>query len=240
VLGIGVWSFFGFLSFEDWNLSSAMVITDAIRSDAHTLWDYHHLNHALAPADAIWVLCSHDLRVADRAVELFQQGLAPRVIFSGGFGNFTDGVFDRPEADLFAERAIELGVPNTAIIAENQSTNCGENVQFTRRLLTERGIELRSAIAVQKPYMERRTYATIRKQWPELEVVVTSPIHTLVEYCNEAIPLEKVISIMVGDFQRVMEYPRLGYQIEQEVTPEAKAAYQRLVAAGYDWHLMKG
>ena len=217
-----------------------MNVTAAELAAAQTLWDYHHVNHALSPTDAIWVLCSHDLRVADRAAELFQEGLAPRVIFSGGFGNFTDGVFDRPEADLFAERALALGVPADAIITENQSTNCGENVQFTQRLLRERGIDLRSAIAVQKPYMERRTYATIRKQWPELEVVVTSPGHALEEYCNEEIPLEKVIGIMVGDFQRVMEYPKLGFQIEQEVTEEARAAFERLVDAGYDWHLMKG
>lgn len=208
-------------------------------ADAQTLWDYHHLNHQLTPADAIWVLCSHDLRVADRAVELFQEGLAPRVIFSGGFGNFTDGVFERPEADLFAERAGELGVPTDAIITENQSTNCGENVRLTRRLLDQLGIDLRCVIAVQKPYMERRTYATIRRQWPELDVVVTSPRHSLKEYCNDEIPLEKVIGIMVGDFQRVVEYPKLGYQIEQEVTTEARAAFARLVAAGYDWHLMK-
>jgi len=209
-------------------------------TDALILWNYHHLNHQITPADAIWVLCSHDLRVADRAAELFQEGMAPRVIFSGGFGNFTDGVFDRPEADLFAERARELGVPTDAIITENQSTNCGENVRFTRRLLADREIELHSVIAVQKPYMERRTFATIRKQWPELEVVVTSPEHSLEEYCNEEIPLEKVIGIMVGDFQRVMEYPKLGYQIEQEVTTDARVAFERLVAGGYDWHLMKG
>lgn len=216
-----------------------MKLDPAVLADARTLWDYHHLHHTLAPADAVWVLCSHDIRVADRAAELFHQCLAPRVIFSGGFGNFTAGIFDRPEADLFAERAIELGVPAEAILVENESTNCGENVLFTRRLLDQRGIRLAAVIAVQKPYMERRAYATIRRQWPELDVVVTSPRHTLEEYCHDEIPLEKVIGIMVGDFQRVMEYPRLGYQIEQPVTPAAEAAFHRLVAAGHDWHLMR-
>jgi len=112
-----------------------MNLSQPVREAAQTIWDYHHVNHQLASADAIWVLCSHDLRVADRAVELFEAKLASRIIFSGGFGNFTDGVFEKPEAELFAERAVELGVPGSAILREDQSTNCGENVICTQRLL---------------------------------------------------------------------------------------------------------
>ena len=215
------------------------IVDEEIRAAAEALWEYHHLGHELVPADAIWVLCSHDLRVADRAVELFDQGFAPKLLFSGGFGNFTAGVFDRPEADLFAVRARELGVPADSIVIENQSSNCGENVVFTRRLLAELGLAVRSVIAVQKPYMERRTFATIRKQWPELLVSVASPPGSLSDYCCDEIPFEKVVGIMVGDFQRVVEYPRLGFQIEQTVTDAAREAFQKLVAAGYDWHLMQ-
>lgn len=216
-----------------------MNLSQPVHEAAQTIWDFHHVNYQPVPADAIWVLCSHDLRVADRAVELFDAKLAPRIIFSGGFGNFTDGVFERPEAELFAERAVELGVPGAAILREDQSTNCGENVICTQRLVQELDIPMKSVIAVQKPYMERRTYATIRKQWPELELCVTSPQLSFVDYCNEEIPMEKVIGIMVGDFQRVMEYPKLGFQIAQDVPAEAKAAYELLVAKGFDWHLMK-
>ena len=31
-------------------------------------------------------------------------------VFSGGFGNFTQGVFTKPEADSFAEVAIQMGI----------------------------------------------------------------------------------------------------------------------------------
>ncbi|MGB0581357.1 MAG: YdcF family protein [Limisphaerales bacterium] len=216
-----------------------MELTADIRAAAQVIWDYHHVNHELRSADAIWVLCSHDLRVADRAVELFEQSLAPLVIFSGGFGNFTDGVFEEPEADLFAERARELGVPELAILRENQSTNCGENVLCTQRLLAEKHLRVESAIAVQKPYMERRTLATIGKQWPELSFAVTSPRLGFGEYCTDEIPMEKVIGIMVGDFQRLLEYPKLGFQTEQPVSDEAREAFEFLVAEGFTWHLMK-
>ena len=69
-----------------------------------------------------------------------------------------------------------LGVPRERILIETRSTNTGENVDFSRQLLAESGHHAeRKAIAVQKPYMERRTLATFQQRWPELEVVVTSP-----------------------------------------------------------------
>jgi len=56
---------------------------------AETLWNYHHVHHVLEEADCIFALGSHDLRVADRAADLYLEGMAPLVIFSGGLGNLT-------------------------------------------------------------------------------------------------------------------------------------------------------
>ncbi len=187
------------------------MMTKHLQESVRLVWDYHQLGHKPAPADAIWVLGSHDLRVADRAAELFHAKLAPTIIMSGGLGNFTHGVFDKPEADLLADRAIELGVPPASILIENKSTNTGENVTFTRELLKIKDMTPDSVIAVQKPYMERRTYATIRAQWPEIKVQVTSPKLSFKHYCTSKIPEEKVISIMIGDLQRIIEYPKKGF-----------------------------
>ena len=192
----------------------------------------------LSRSDMIWALGSHDLRVADRAAELWHANLAPIVVMSGGLGNFTDGVFKKPEADLFTDRAIELGVPNEVIYVENKSTNTGENVSFTRSLLASENIHVSSAIAVQKPYMERRTYATVRAQWTDLSIAVTSPQLDFARYCNKDIPQEKVTSIMVGDLQRIIEYPKHGFMIEQDVPRDVLFAMQVLIEAGYDTHLL--
>jgi len=202
------------------------------------IWGYHQLNHELRFSDVIWALGSHDLRVADRVAELWHAGLASHIVMSGGLGNFTSGVFVKPEAELFAERAIELGVPEGVILVENESSNTGENVRFTREVLAERGLAVGRVIAVQKPYMERRTYATIRKQWSEIEVLVTSPKLNFSEYCADMIPCDDVIHIMVGDLQRIIEYPKLGYMIEQAVPAEVLTAWQTLVDAGYSGHLL--
>jgi hypothetical protein len=58
-------------------------MTDRIDSLAQTVWDYHVLNHSLMKSDVIIVLCSHDPRVAERGAELFIEGLAPAIVFSG-------------------------------------------------------------------------------------------------------------------------------------------------------------
>ena len=217
-------------------------MTSHIRSLAEKVWHYHLLNHQIVKSDAILVLCSHDKRVAERGAQLFLEGWAPLLIFSGGLGTITGGMWDEPEADQFAAVAIDLGVPKEKILLENKSTNTGENILFTKALLAARNLNPEKFILVQKPYMERRSFATFRKLWPEKYVLVTSPQVSFERYLNEYgnpdLSSEDVISIMVGDLQRIKLYPAKGFQIQQEIPCEIWAAYEELVAAGYDKHLI--
>jgi uncharacterized SAM-binding protein YcdF (DUF218 family) len=212
------------------------------RALVERLWNYHRLNHALAPSDAILVLCSHDMRVAERGAQLQLDGWAPLLIFSGGLGSITRSLWQEPEADQFAKVAESMGVPRERILVENKSTNTGENVLFTRRLLEERGMAIDRIIVVQKPYMERRSYATFRKVWPEKDPIVTSPQVTFDEYLqtysNESLTVDDVISIMVGDTQRIRVYAEMGFQIPQEMPTDVWDAYERLVDAGYGSRLI--
>ncbi len=106
-------------------------------------------------------------------------------------------------------------------------------------LLAERGLDPQRFIVVQKPYMERRSYATFKKHMPEKELLVTSPPLTYDDYPNEEIPLDRIINIMVGDLQRIKEYPAKGFQIEQEIPEEVWEAFELLVREGYGEHLIK-
>ena len=211
-----------------------------IQQAAQAVWDYHRLGHALESADLIFVLGSHDLRVAEHAADLFHRGLAPRVVLSGGFGVRKESPWVKSEAEMFAEVMRARGVPEPALLLESRSTNTGENVRFTRELLAARGLAVQSVIAVQKPYMERRTFATIRQQWPEVALRVSAPPLDFAAYCDSTIPVRDIIEFMVGDLQRIMEYPKLGFMIPQEVPGHVLAAYETLVAAGFDRHLLKG
>jgi len=203
------------------------------------VWDFHHLNQALASADCILVLGSHDTRVAERAAEVWKEGWAPLVLFSGNLGALTSGVWNRPEAEIFADVAEGLGVPRERMLIEARSTNSGENVVFSRALLEERGIQPTRAIAVQKPYMERRTYATFQQRWPELDVIVTSPQISFEDYPNAAVGREDVIHIMVGDLQRLMVYAEKGWSTPQTIPAEVMEAYEGLVEAGYTNRLIR-
>ena len=215
---------------------------DRLRVLVEKIWDYHHLDHQLSPSDAILVLCSHDTAVAACGAELFLQGWAPLLIFSGGLGAITRHLWREPEADQFARIAVGMGVPEDRILIENQSTNTGENVLFTKRLLAEKGLDPQTFIVVQKPYMERRSYATFSKVWPEKPVRVTSPRLSLDEYlraCSHgALSQADVISIMVGDLQRIRLYPDKGFQIPQVIPDDVWRAYEELVRAGYDKYLI--
>lgn len=214
-----------------------------VRTLAKRIWDYHRLEHRLVPADVILVLCSHDTSVAARGAELWLAGWAPLLVFSGGLGAVTRHLWQEPEADQFARIAIEMGVPPERILIENRSTNTGENVRFTRALLEGKGIDPARLILVQKPYMERRTYATFEKVWPGKAIVVTSPTASfdeyLTRYSNQALTTDDVIGIMAGDLQRIRLYPKLGFQIEQHIPDDVWAAFEELVALGYDKYLVK-
>ena len=129
------------------------------------IWDYMHLHHTLQKADAILVLGNRDIRVGEYAARLWLDGWAPYLVCagSGSIHNDKPGrelFVGTTEAEVFAAKAREIGVPESAIIVENQSQNTGENYELTLQLLQERGVSVQTLIAVQKPYMERRTYAT--------------------------------------------------------------------------------
>src|SRR5690349_2395497 len=102
------------------------MLPEEIYQAALLLWNYHQLNHGLEKADAIMVLGSHDIRVAEEGARLYNQGLAPFIVFSGGLGNLTSKIWTVPEAEQFAEIAVGMGVPEEAILVENKSSNTGE------------------------------------------------------------------------------------------------------------------
>ncbi|EPC6134670.1 YdcF family protein [Vibrio cholerae] len=196
-----------------------------------TLWDYLQLHQQPDVADLILVLGSNDVRVAEHAAKLYHQGLAPYVLFSGGFGRFTQGVFNHSEAETFAAIAKDAGVPEHAILLETQSTNSGENLHFSHQLLAQQARPAKRILLVQKPYMERRAYATFMQQWPESveSVQVSSPAGSFFDYLTSELTSDFVLNAMLGDFERIRDYPALGFQITQPIPEPVMRAYQALL-----------
>ncbi len=211
------------------------------QSDANALiiWDYMHMNHMLKKSDIIIALGSSDISVAERAAELYLQGYAPRILFSGGLGKITNDKWKTTEAEKFKSIAIEKGVPEDHILVEKDSTNTGENIKFSIKLLELNGMSVSTAIVVCKPYKERRDYATFKKQWGELDIVVTSPEVTFKEYMETIFSKDEAMNLLVGDLQRIKVYEEQGYQIHQDIPDEVWSAYEALVQDGYDKYLVK-
>jgi uncharacterized SAM-binding protein YcdF (DUF218 family) len=205
-----------------------------IAAAARTLWDYHLIYHELRPVDAIIGLGSYDLRVAKHCAALFQAGLAPVLLFTGKSGNWTERLYEKSEAETFAEAAIAEGVPREAIKIEPEATNIGENIRYSRDML---GDGVRSVILVTKPQTQRRVLATVARQWPDVEPLVTAPPTLFKDQPTADYPFEKLVHEMVGDVKRILDYPEKGFQIAQDVPSHVMAAYEFLLGRGFDGHL---
>lgn len=204
------------------------------------LWDYLRLGASLERREAIVVFGGHDLRVAEWAAQLWLQGWAPQLVLSGGLGYYTSRIWHEPEAHKFRRIALEKGVPEDAILIEDQSRNSGENVEFTRAMLEKRGTTLREAICVQKPYLERRVLLTLRRQWRNCDFLMASPPIEYEHYPDpEIIDFAKLLSELVGQVDRVEKYPLLGFTERDEIPDEVRATKSRLVALGYVKHLVQ-
>ena len=203
-----------------------------------TLWGYHQLGHTTTPTDLGVGLGSHDLGVATRAAQLWHEGQVPRLLFTGANAPTTVERFPRGEAVHYREHAITLGVPEELILVETQATNTGENITHTRRLVATKGIPIDSITLITRPYQQRRAYATCRKLWPEVEVLRTSLELPLDDYVHEIGDIDRVITMLVGDTQRIRLYADQGFAIHQDIPAIVAEAFNHLVAAGFTARLV--
>ncbi|MEV7754166.1 YdcF family protein [Streptomyces griseofuscus] len=207
-------------------------------ADAQRLWDFQQMGHEPRPCSVAIGLGSHDLGVADAAVDLYHRGMAPLIVFTGATSRTTRERMPRGEAEHYRERAIELGVPDRAILVEPNARNTGENIRFSRALLEDRQVPVSSALLVSKPYEERRAYATACKLWPDVEWVSASTPMTLREYIDSIGDARLVIDMLVGSLQRLLIYPAQGFMISQDVPADVIRAYERLASDGFTSRLL--
>ena len=207
------------------------------------IWDYLRLGQPLVKADCIVGFGNFNTDIARRAAELYLAGWAPKVLFTGGLGRNTEGLLPEPEAVRFAKVAMACGVPERDILLESRSANTKENILFTREMLERQRIPHDRILGVHQPFMERRIAAAMGVYWPEAAFSATSPQVTIPEYLERAkqqgISENASVSVIVGDFQRMDIYARLGYQLPQQIPDRAWEAFHALVEMGYDQQLAK-
>jgi uncharacterized SAM-binding protein YcdF (DUF218 family) len=108
-----------------------------------------------APADVIIVLgaAAYDAKPSPvfeerirHGLELYQQGYAPRLIFTGGYGG-TGARFS--ESQVARRYALRHGVPEQDVLIETVSRTTRQNLQQARELMRQQG--MRRAIVVSDP-----------------------------------------------------------------------------------------
>jgi uncharacterized SAM-binding protein YcdF (DUF218 family) len=217
-------------------------MTEEVLAHAETIWRFMQLGHTPIPAGLLLVFGTNDLRVATFAARLYEHGLAPLALVTGGIAHHGDLLatpWSRPEAIEYAEEMVRCGVPRDRILLEPCATNTAENVLFARRLIESRSApHPRNMIAVVKPFMQRRVLATMAVYWPEMPFSIATWDSSFREYCNAELTPAKVLNIMLGDLQRIWIYARRGWSAPQVIPEDVRAAFDRLVELGYRDHLL--
>ena len=220
-------------------------MNDEVLNSAGIVWDYLQLNSQAGPADCLLVLGSRDERVAEYATQLATTYSYNHILITGGVAHHNDLLRtdwqESTEAEHFAAIMRQSGY-NGSLLLETKAINTGQNALYSFELLKMQHISLESIVIVTKPYMERRARATFDAQWPDAECsfLVTSPTYkNLIAYCTDELTVDETINIMVGDLQRIIEYPRFGYQSPQIVSEPVTKAFMHLKRVGFTKHLIK-
>ncbi len=207
------------------------------------VWDYMRLVHPPLRADAILTLGSFDVQAAVHAAALWKRGLAPVIVMSGGLahrGGLLDTGWSKTEARVFAEAVRNEGVPEAAILLEEEAQNTADNFVASRAVAERAGLNPRTLLVVAKPYMTRRGFATGRKAWPEADLAMQCEEIGMADYFAREADPERTVLALVGDLHRILVYPAMGFQIPQDVPTDVIDALRRLVEAGYGARLVAG
>ena len=136
-------------------------------------------------ADVIFIPGSRKVAHAIRAAELYKAGYAPYVLPSGRYtisrGYFLElpeplrseypGEFETEWAFLRAV-LMKHGVPESAILREDQATYTWENAQFSREVLKAQGIPCEKAILCCHAFHARRALTYYSAAMPQTQFIV--------------------------------------------------------------------
>lgn len=204
-----------------------------VLSAGRVIWNYLKLGMTLRKADGIVIFCSNDLRVAEYAATLYHSGYGKWICPTGGVGRLTYGLFHKQEALVFSEVLKKNGVPHNVIFPEPKATNSAENTFFSRSLIEKERLSHSHLIVLQKPYMERRTLATLAYYWPDQPVTISSPPISYDMYPFDGFSLNDLLNVLAGEIHRMALYAERGWQSPQMIPGAVKAAFNSLLQAGY-------
>ena len=146
--------------------------------------DFMFIEDKLEKADVIFVPGNGYPQMAEKAAELYRNGFAPKILPSGRYsitaGRFT-GVLDKKECycgtyktewDFLKDVLMQNGVPEEAILKEDQATYTYENAIYSRQVTDHAELEIERAILCCKSYHARRCLMYYQLLYPKTEFYV--------------------------------------------------------------------
>ena len=135
-------------------------------------------------SDIIFVPGNGFPEMAELAARLYGNGYAPCVLPSGKYsvtlGKFSgvqsekayyNGTY-HTEWEFLKDVLVKNGVPETAVLKENQATFTYENAIFSRKVTDQAGIDVKKAILCCKTYHARRSLMYYQLLYPETQFLV--------------------------------------------------------------------
>ena len=218
-----------------------MINTEIIQS-LKIIWNYMILNMPIEKSDLIIGCGCTNLDIPKKCVELFKKGYADKILFTGGFGKLTSTKFEKTEAEIYRDIALENGLDINNIYIENKSTNTGDNFRFSLKIIEENHIKSNKILIVHNKLSERRTLSAAKAIIKEKSLSITSPDTTFDEFIErlkqrKSEDVKNIISVIIGDIQRIIIFPQLGWQVENDVPQEVIEAYYLLKNNGYNKYI---
>ena len=189
-------------------------------------------------ADLIMGFGHFDLRIAKQCALLFNEKLAPKILFTGGVGAGS-GDFKNPEAEEFQNYLInnhpEINANN--ILIEKESTNTSENVENSINILKKKELfdSIHRIILVATPSRQLRVYLTAKKLLPNIELINIPPVSSyefdLKKFNEKGINFK---DYLLGEFDRIKKYPELGYICNTKTPKELETLYKTTISHSTD------
>ncbi len=224
-------------------ISNYEMYKQEIKKVLREIWDYMRLNQSLEKCDLIIGCGCSDLHIPIKCASLLKQGYGSKILFAGGLGKQTEDFFEKAEAEIYKDIAMQNGIRNEDIIIETKSTNTGDNFRFAEKILKDQNIKYDKVLIVHRPFDERRTLACAQSILKDKHLIITSPDVTFDEWFDmlDNKSLQNIIdeiSVIVGDIQRIIVYPQFGWQLENDVPEKIKKDYFYLKDLGFSKYIL--
>ena len=157
------------------------------------------------PCQVILVPGGSRPQLAEKAAELYHQGMAQYILFSG-HANYRIPDYSS-EAEYLKSIAVSLGVPTGRILCEPKASHTFENAAFSLDILRKHGFALDQFILVCKGFHSRRALLTYQYTFPATtRFYVATTEDSLNPARDTWTTQEKYIKLVMGEVEKIGKY----------------------------------